>query len=123
MSHEDREVLCRLIAAIRHCLDEGADPEEIAAVVEHLLEYAKMHVLAEELLMQLYMYPHGRRHSRQHDMMITLIEHLASEIDEGDPQSLRARLDYFENELELHCGGDDARFARFLESMNAREDT
>lgn len=121
MSHEDREVLCRLIAAIRHSLDEGRDAEEIGGIVEHLLEYTKMHVLAEELLMQLYMYPYGRRHSRQHDLMITLIEHLAAEIDEGDVQALRARLEDFETELELHCGGDDARFARFLETMMVRE--
>lgn len=123
MSHEDREVLCRLIAAIRHSLDEGRDADEIAGIIEHLLEYTKMHVLSEELLMQLYMYPYGRRHSRQHDLMITLIEHLAAEIDEGDAQSLRARLEDFENELELHCGGDDARFSRFLDNMKVREDT
>lgn len=123
MPHEDREILCRLIAAIRHSLDEGRDAEEIARIIENLLEYTKMHVLSEELLMQLYMYPNGRRHSRQHDQMIASIEDLAAEIDEGDPQSLRARLEDFETELELHCGADDARFARFLANMNGGEDT
>ncbi|MBK8909399.1 MAG: hemerythrin family protein [Rhodospirillales bacterium] len=123
MSHEDREVLCRLIAAIRHCLDEGHEAEEIARIIEHLLEYTKMHVLSEELLMQLYMYPFGRRHSRQHDQMIESIERLATEIDEGDAKSLRARLVDFETELEQHCGAHDARFTQFLANMDGGEDT
>jgi len=106
----------RLVDALEGAVAAGRERETADGILERLLEYTRVHFLAEELMMRLESYPGYEAHVEEHGDLERQLESLRSDYGKGDRTVTLETVHTLRNWVAGHVETHDRAFARFLAS-------
>ena len=95
-------------------LGTGADREALAATLDQLVDFTKMHFASEEALMRLYGYERFAAHVAQHEETVERIDALRDACEAGAEDLTAETLAHLRHWLVEHIRYADRAFGRFL---------
>ena len=95
-------------------LGTGADREALAATLDQLVDFTKMHFASEEALMRLYGYERFAAHVAQHEETVERIDALRDACEAGAEDLTAETLAHLRHWLVEHIRYSDRAFGRFL---------
>jgi hemerythrin len=103
-----------LVNALEDAVASGRERELGDGILDRLLDYTRVHFLAEELMMRLEGFPAFEAHIEEHDDLVRQFESIRAVYAEGDrPVTLEA-VHALRKWLAGHVRTYDRAFARFL---------
>lgn len=109
-----------LIEALGTAVAEGKSPEVALEILERLLEYTRVHFVAEELMMRLEAFPAYETHRAEHGELLAELRKLRAAHERGDDPVTRTSVEGLRSWLSGHVRTQDRAFAAFLSAR--RED-
>jgi len=106
----------RLVDALEGAVAEGREREMADGILEQLLEYTRVHFLAEELMMRIEGYPGYEAHVEEHGDLERQLESLRSDYGRGDRTVTLETVHTLRNWVAGHVEMHDRAFTRFLAS-------
>ena len=98
-------------------LGAGADQSALAATLDQLVDFTKMHFASEEALMRLYGYERFAAHVAQHEETVERIDALRDACEAGAEDLTAETLVHLRHWLVEHIRYADRAFGRFLVSV------
>ena len=103
-----------LVNALEDAVASGRERELGDGILEHLLDFTRVHFLAEELMMRLEGFPAFEAHIEEHDDLVRQLESIRAVYAAGDrPVTLEA-VHALRSWLAVHVRTYDRAFANFL---------
>jgi hemerythrin len=92
--------------------------EELAAVLDELIDYATYHFTAEEYWMEVNNYPNLSQHSEDHENFCKRVIQFQRYIHNGKMHLSLRILQFLNSWLKLHILKTDAEYGRFAVSLS-----
>lgn len=106
-----------LLDRFSSALAAGAEHGVLAAILDQLVDFTKMHFASEEALMRLYGYERFAAHVAQHEETLERIEALRQASETGAEDLTAETLVHLRHWLVEHIRYADRAFGRFLVSV------
>ncbi len=103
-----------LVNALEDAVAAGRERELADGILERLLDYTRVHFLAEEMMMRLEGYPPFEAHLEEHDDLVRQLDSIRSVYAEGDRAITLEAVHTLRSWLAGHIRTQDRAFARFL---------
>jgi hemerythrin len=108
-----------LIEALGRAAAEGKSREVADEILEKLLDYTRVHFLAEELLMRMEGYPGYEAHHGEHGELLAELQKLRSAHEGGALPMTLVAVEGLRSWLAGHVRTQDRAFANFLAARAA----
>ena len=92
--------------------------QDIAVLIDELIDYTSYHFTAEEQLMEESGYPAFETHKKEHDRFSKLVLEIYKKSPKDEQDLLLETLSLVHGWLSLHIAQVDAEFGRFLAAKN-----
>ena len=103
-----------LVEALGRAVAEGRSRELANEILEKLLDYTRVHFLAEELMMRMEGYPGYGAHLAEHGELLTELQDLRAAVERSDDPVTRDAVEGLRSWLAGHVRTQDRAFANFL---------
>ncbi len=103
-----------LIEALGRAVADGKSREAVDEILEKLLEYTRVHFVAEELMMRMEGYPDYAAHRAEHGELLAELQRLRAAHEAGNEPLARNAVEGLRSWLGGHVRTQDRAFARFL---------
>lgn len=103
-------------------LGTETDRESLAATLDQLVDFTKMHFASEEALMRLYGYERFAAHVAQHEETVERIDALRDACEAGAEELTAETLAHLRHWLVEHIRHADRAFGRFLAGVRSTAD-
>jgi hemerythrin len=103
-----------LIEALGRAVAEGRSGELANEILEKLLDYTRVHFLAEELMMRMEGYPGHGAHLAEHGELLAELQKLRAAHERSDGPVTRDGVEGLRSWLSGHVRTQDRAFANFL---------
>ena len=107
-----------LVEALGRAVAEGKSPEVAGEILEKLLDYTRVHFLAEELMMRMESYPSYEAHRAEHGELLLELQKLRGAHERSDRPATHDTVDGLRSWLGGHVRTQDRAFAAFLASRS-----
>jgi hemerythrin len=107
--------LVGMINGLVEVMQRGAKPDELAALLEDLLDYTRYHFETEEKLMARAGYAGLADHRAKHAAMRAEVERLLAAAQTGNATTAMKLMAFLKNWLAKHINGTDKLYAPALE--------
>ena len=107
----EHRVQVGLINALCNAVESGSTADEVANILEQLVDYCKVHFMSEELLMRLDSYDGFEEHVEDHAQMIEALEAIATNQSAGKAQLIPGQARSLLGFLLRHIETRDASYA------------
>ncbi len=107
-----------LVEALGRAVAEGKSAEVADEILEKLLDYTRVHFLAEELMMRMEGYPAYEAHLAEHGELLAELHKVRAAHDQAQPMTSDA-VDGLRSWLGGHVRTQDRAFANFLSARAA----
>ncbi len=114
----EHRVQIGLMTAFREAIGGGRGAAEADEILDHLLDYSKMHFMSEQLLMRLYEYGDYETHMADHDRMLQQMETLRDRHRKGVGLFDREEVDTLIKELIAHINRTDGPLGQYLATLD-----
>jgi hemerythrin len=108
-----------LVEALGRAAAEGKSREVAHEILEKLLDYTRVHFLAEELMMRMEGYPGYEAHHAEHGELLAELQKLRSAYESGALPMTLVAVEGLRSWLGGHVRTQDRAFANFLASRAA----
>lgn len=108
-----------LVEALGRAVAEGKSREVADEILEKLLDYTRVHFLAEELMMRMEGYPGYEAHHGEHGELLTELQKLRAAYESSTRPVTRDAVEGLRSWLLGHVRTQDRAFADFLASKAA----
>ena len=108
-----------LVDALGRAAAEGKSREVADEILEKLLDYTRVHFLAEELMMRMESYPGYEAHLGEHGELLAELQKLRAAHERGALPMTLITVDGLKSWLAGHVRTQDRAFANFLLSRAA----
>jgi hemerythrin len=105
-----------LVNALEDAVAAGREREMADGILERLLDYTRVHFLAEELMMRLEGFPAFEAHIEEHDDLVRQLDAVRTAYRAGDRAITLETVHTLRTWLAGHVRTSDRAFARFLAS-------
>lgn len=112
-------VQLRLLKAVEHAVREDQGADDVAALLDQLVEYTNVHFHSEELIMRLYAYPHYDAHRTEHAELMERALAMRDSLETQDQAGLIELAAELSEWLRRHMDGKDHGFETFLRRQAA----
>lgn len=109
-----------LVEAFGRAVAEGKSREVADEILDKLLDYTRVHFLAEELMMRMEGYPGYEAHHAEHGELLAEFQKLRAAYESGALPMTHVAVDGLRSWLSGHVRTQDRAFANFLASKAAR---
>ena len=113
MDNQHRE-LVSIINQLQGAINQGKGKEELAQILDNLLNYTDYHFAAEEKLMKKHAYPGFDEHRRKHAAMREKVVSLVREYNQGRVSMAFSVLKFLQDWLSKHIMGTDKQYGIYL---------
>jgi hemerythrin-like metal-binding protein len=103
-----------LVEALARAVAEGKSREVATEILEKLLDYTRVHFLAEELMMRMEGYAGYEAHLGEHGELLAELEKLRAAHERSDRPMTQNVAEGLRSWLSGHVGTQDRAFAAFL---------
>jgi hemerythrin len=107
-----------LIEALGRAVAGGTSHEVANEILERLLDYSRVHFLAEELMMRMEGYPGAEAHRVEHGELLAELQKLRAAHGRADHPVTRDAVEGLRTWLSGHIRTRDRAFAAFLVSRS-----
>jgi hemerythrin len=111
-----------LVEALGRAVAEGKSREVADEILEKLLDYTRVHFLAEELMMRMEGYPGYEAHHAEHGELLAELQKLRAAYEGGALPMTHVAVDGLRSWLAGHVRTQDRALANFLASKAAGRD-
>ena len=108
-----------LVEALGRAVEEGKSREVADEILEKLLDYTRVHFLAEELMMRMEGYPAYEAHHAEHGELLAELQKLRAAYEGGALPMTHVAVAGLRSWLAGHVRTQDRAFANFLASKAA----
>ncbi len=108
-----------LVEALGRAIAEGKSREVADEILEKLLDYTRVHFLAEELMMRMEGYPGYEAHHSEHGELLTELQKMRAAYGRGDHPRMADAVEGLRSWLAGHIRTQDRAFAAFLSARSA----
>jgi hemerythrin len=108
-----------LVEALGRAVAEGKSAEVANEILEKLLDYTRVHFLAEELMMRMASYPSYETHVAEHAELLLELQKLRAAHERNDNPATHDTVEGLRSWLLGHVRTQDRAFATFLASRAA----
>lgn len=108
-----------LVEALGRAVAEGKSREVADEILEKLLDYTRVHFLAEELMMRMEGYPGYEAHHGEHGELLAELQKLRAAYEGGELPMTHVAVAGLRSWLSGHVRTQDRAFANFLASKAA----
>ena len=115
----DHKLLLSLVNQLDEAVRAGRGEEQVAGVLESLLDYTAFHFEREQALMEACGYPDADAHTHTHQVLKTQVMHIRERYL-ANPDTIHDRevLAFLKNWLTSHIMGRDKLYSPFMASRN-----
>jgi hemerythrin len=111
-----------LVEALGRAVAEGKSREVADEILEKLLDYTRVHFLAEELMMRMEGYPGYEAHHAEHGELLAELQKLRAAYEGGALPMTHVAVDGLRSWLAGHVRTQDRALANFLASKASGRD-
>jgi hemerythrin len=114
----EHRVQIGLMTAFREAIGGGRGAAEADEILDHLLDYSKMHFMSEQLLMRLYEYGDYESHMADHDRMLQEMETVRARYRSGEDPFDKEAVDTLITGLIAHINRTDGPLGEYLGTLD-----
>ena len=103
-----------LLLKVENELRGAANPDRLASLLDHLIEFTDIHFMSEQVLMREHAYPGIAAHEQEHSHLIEQMRSFHKRIEEGEKTLTAADMSGLRSWVLRHIQTKDAALARYL---------
>jgi len=103
-----------MVDALCDALRQGRDPSEIDEILDQVIDYTRVHFMAEELLMRLNEYPNSKPHLNAHAEIIRDLRAVREGVKTGAVPDALIAVEAIRERLRRHVAGHDHALGNYL---------
>ena len=107
-------ILMESMNEVRQALVRGAGREEVAQVLDRLIEFSRLHFSAEERLLEQYGFPQLPQHRHEHGRLLAQVIEAAHRVQHGEALQMRPLLEFLREWYCSHIEHDDHAYGPWL---------
>lgn len=110
----EHDIQLQLLAALEDAVRRGRTADEVASLLDQLIDYTNVHFHSEELMMRLYAFPQYDAHRNEHAALMEQVCGIRERFEKQDQAGLLELVAELRDWLGRHIDGKDRGFATFL---------
>ena len=110
----EHQVQVGLVIALQKAIAQGREPAILGDILDQLSNYTNTHFMAEQVLMQLYEYPHYDPHVQEHDRFMVRLRTLQQRYRSENLKLTDQTIVSLKNWILAHIQGPDRGLAEYL---------
>ena len=111
---QQHQLLVNMINDLYDAMNSGKEKEELQKLINRLNVYAAMHFAKEEHYFDLFAYPEGELHKKEHNDFEDEVSKFESDFIKGSQSLSMEIMNFLSNWLVEHIKGSDKKFGPFL---------
>lgn len=108
------EKLVGYINQLHEAKEEGKGAEEVAKILQRLVDYTDSHFKYEEKLFDLHHYSHEKEHKRLHEILVKEVLDFKAKFDSGNAELTDEVMDFLKRWLQNHILIEDKKYVEPL---------
>jgi hemerythrin len=118
----EHQRLIKMLNDLDQAMRKQQGREVVDAIIDGLIDYAKIHFRNEETYFERYGYPDAEAHKQEHASFIVQAFQFKRDYDQGKLMLSIEILDFLIDWLREHIKGSDQRYAEFLRQQDRRRE-
>ncbi len=117
---EQHKVLMGLVNQMHDAIKNRQGNEAVAAVLEELADYTRIHFSVEESLMRILHYPDYEEHRARHAVLINQLAEIRDKLEDGNAAVGFELMHFLKIWLTKHIGEEDNKYSEFFLEAGAK---